>query len=68
MIARANGSAVVGVMRRRHAAVSNDTSDSPAPEFRRGACALNATRRYFAPVVALFGFGEQFRFCALASF
>ena len=40
----------------------------PAPTTRRGDSALILTRYYFEPVVPLFGFGEQFRFCGFASF
>jgi hypothetical protein len=41
---------------------------APRQHERRGASALVLWRYCFEPVVLLFGFGEQFRFCGFASF
>ena len=41
---------------------------APRQSDRRGASSLVLTRYCLEPVVLLFGFGEQFRFCGFASF
>ena len=41
---------------------------APRQPERRGASSLVLTRYCLEPVVLLFGFGEQFRFCGFASF